>query len=66
MCVSADYMHAWEKAEDGSEEGNLGVSEMWFRFDVSYARGFACGGCSSVVSSGCVKCPRCEHVFPIR
>jgi hypothetical protein len=37
-----------------------------FRFDVSYARAFACGGCPSVVSCAYVKCLKCGYEFPIR
>ena len=37
-----------------------------FRFDVSYARAFACMGCPSLVSCGYVKCPKCGYEFPIR
>jgi hypothetical protein len=36
-----------------------------FRFDVSYARAFACRGCPSLVSCDYVKCTKCGYEFPI-
>lgn len=36
-----------------------------YRFEISYARTFACGGCPSAVSGcGYVKCPSCGHEWP--
>ncbi|UCG44538.1 MAG: hypothetical protein JSV58_03800 [Candidatus Bathyarchaeota archaeon] len=37
-----------------------------FRFDVGYARVYACGTCPSAVSCDHVKCPQCNHEFPTR
>lgn len=38
-----------------------------FRFSKSYARITACRGCTlSVSSCSSIKCPRCEHEFPLR
>ncbi len=34
-----------------------------FKFDVSYARTFACAGCPSSVSCGYVRCPKCGFEF---
>ncbi|HKZ93432.1 MAG TPA: hypothetical protein VJ249_02465 [Candidatus Bathyarchaeia archaeon] len=36
-----------------------------FRFDISYGRAFACGGCASVVQCNKAKCPKCGHEFPL-
>jgi len=35
-----------------------------FRFDLSYARAFACSGCPSLVQCSMVKCPKCGYEFP--
>ncbi len=38
-----------------------------FRFSRSYARITACRGCTlSVSSCSSIKCPRCDHEFPLR
>jgi uncharacterized Zn-finger protein len=34
------------------------------RFEISYARTFACGSCPSVVQCELVKCPYCGKEFP--
>jgi len=36
-----------------------------FKFDVSYARAFACAGCDSAAlgSCGLIKCPNCGKEF---
>jgi hypothetical protein len=36
-----------------------------FKFDVSYARAFACAGCNSAAlgSCGLIKCPNCGKEF---
>jgi len=40
-----------------------------FKFDITYARAFACKTCpvlSYSPSCNYVKCPRCGHEFPLR
>ncbi|MCD6530278.1 hypothetical protein J7L06_08365 [Candidatus Bathyarchaeota archaeon] len=37
-----------------------------FVFDVSYARSFACSGCSSVLHCEYVRCPKCGFEFPVQ
>lgn len=38
-----------------------------FRFDTSYGRITACGGCPSASMGNCgfAKCPRCQHEFSL-
>ncbi|MFX1474451.1 MAG: hypothetical protein ACFFCO_03090 [Promethearchaeota archaeon] len=38
-----------------------------FRFDTTYGRAMACGGCpsASLGSCGYAKCPKCQHEFAI-
>lgn len=38
-----------------------------FRFDISYGRTFACGGCPSMTLGDCgmAKCPKCGAEFPV-
>ncbi len=37
-----------------------------FRFDVSYARTFACSGCTLAPFGSCgyIRCPKCGYEFP--
>jgi len=39
-----------------------------FKFDIAYARAFACSGCPSSVYGSCgyVKCPKCGKEFPFQ
>ncbi|RLI12481.1 hypothetical protein DRO25_00050 [Candidatus Bathyarchaeota archaeon] len=60
----------WRETETVKEKNQrkkiLTCPKCGFKFDVSYARVFACSGCPSVVSCSYVKCPKCGYEFPIR
>ena len=54
-----------EKKLSQKEKRILVCPRCGFRFDVSYARAFACRDCPSLVSCGYVKCTKCGYEFPI-
>ncbi|OYT52594.1 hypothetical protein B6U66_01335 [Candidatus Bathyarchaeota archaeon ex4484_135] len=60
-------MEGWRKTRRSRRTGGkrlVTCPRCGFRFDLSYARTFACMGCPSLVQCSMVKCPRCGHEFP--